>query len=126
MNFVVLTGNIGQDPKTGQTSKGTKWANVSIATKKKFKDEYQTTWHNVVAYGRLAEQIANAKKGNLATVVGEIQNEEYTKDGQTRYISKVYANSFTFMPKQTDSNAATGATYQDNVGNTFSEDDIPY
>jgi single stranded DNA-binding protein len=48
-------------------------------------DKKKTTWHNVVAFGSLAENFAaSATKGNSVIVSGRYEVEEYTKKDGTK------------------------------------------
>lgn len=91
MNQVFLSGKVGQDAKSGTTQKGTQWANVSLATSKKVKEEWVSTWHRVVAWGKQASKLAQAKKGDKLFVTGEIQNGSYEKDGVKKYTTDIIA-----------------------------------
>lgn len=82
LNHVQIIGNLGKDVKSGVGKGGSLWAQLSVATSKKYKEEFVTTWHRVVAFGRTAESLAQCKKGETLCIVGELQNNEYEKDGQ--------------------------------------------
>ena len=61
-NKVRLIGNVGQQPEIRTFDSGAKLARLSLATvdrRKNFTGEYvsETTWHNLVAWGRHAELI---------------------------------------------------------------------
>jgi len=96
-NLVVLVGRVGKNPETRQTEK-TNIVNFSLATSEKYKDNETTTWHNIVMFGKLAE-IAEKylKKGDLVYLEGKIQNRNYEKGGETKYISEVVANQMTML-----------------------------
>jgi len=91
MNQVFLSGKVGQDAKSGTSKNGKLWANVSLATSKKIKEEWVSTWHRVVAWGKMAEKLAQAKKGDKLFVTGEISNSSYEKDGVKKYNTDVIA-----------------------------------
>ena len=48
INKVILIGRLGADPEVKQTKNGDNFANLSLATNKKIKDNEKTTWHKVV------------------------------------------------------------------------------
>ncbi len=59
-NKVQLIGNLGQYPEIRTTESGKKLARFSIATNDTYRNASgtkvtETTWHNVVAWGKLAE-----------------------------------------------------------------------
>lgn len=103
VNKVTLIGRIGKDIELKKV-KDTAAARVSLATteywydKDKQKQE-KTTWHNVVVWGRLAENVAKyASKGDLIYVDGKIDFRSYDdKDGQKKYIFEVIASSINFL-----------------------------
>lgn len=71
MNSVQLVGRLTKDPDLRYTAvKGTAVARFSVAVKKKIKDaegNYGADFINCVAYGKIAENIANFfTKGNTS------------------------------------------------------------
>lgn len=90
MNKVILCGNVGSDPKTGSTSGGTAWAQVSLATNEKWRDKQgelqeKTSWHRLKFWGRQAEVVEKyISKGSRILVDGRIEYSEYeNRDGAT-------------------------------------------
>lgn len=98
-NKVQLIGNLGKAPEVKNTENGTKMARFSMATNETFtgrtgRKETQTTWHNVVAWGKVAE-IAERflTKGKEVAIEGKLVNRTYTdKDGVKRYVTEVQVN----------------------------------
>lgn len=98
-NKVQLIGNLGKAPEVKNTENGTKMARFSMATNETFtnrtgRKETQTTWHNVVAWGKLAE-IAEKflTKGKEVAIEGKIVNRSYTdKDGTKRTFTEIQAS----------------------------------
>ena len=68
INKVMLVGRLGADPEIKQTKSGDKFANLSLATNKKFKTKdgsmtEKTTWHKIVVFDpRLAENMEKYAK----------------------------------------------------------------
>ena len=99
LNKVMLIGNIGKDPEIRLSqSTGRKCATFSLATSKRYRDangeqREQTTWHNIVAWGKIAdivEQLQLAKGTNLY-VEGEIANRTWTDHaGAKRYVTEIH------------------------------------
>jgi single-strand DNA-binding protein len=58
-NRVQLIGRLGQNPEVKEFDKGRKLVRMSIATNEEYLNNgekvKQTTWHNLVAWGKLAE-----------------------------------------------------------------------
>jgi single-strand DNA-binding protein len=83
VNKVFLLGNVGKDPEIRATGGGTAVATFGIATTERSKDpqgnwQDRTEWHNIVAYGRLAEIIRDyVKKGTKLFVEGRIQTRNW-------------------------------------------------
>ena len=58
-----------------------------------------TTWHNVTAFGALAEKLAEVPKGSRLTVQGRQSSRAYEKDGDTRQWTETIADVFGIVPK---------------------------
>jgi single-strand DNA-binding protein len=95
-NKVLLIGNLGQEPEVRLTENGKKYARFSIATNDTYRDANgqkvnETYWHNVVAWGKLAEiaeQYLN--KGKEVAVEGKLVHRNYTdKNGVKRNTTEV-------------------------------------
>lgn len=104
INKAFLLGHVGHTPKLSQTRSGQQATRVSLATSQTIyradgTKEQRTEWHNVVAYGRLAENIcAYVQKGNLLWVEGEMHTREYTgRDGLPKQLTEVIANNVQFF-----------------------------
>lgn len=81
MNECRISGRLGQDPRTGVTKNGMKWAIFSIALNKKDKNsgEWTPTWWDIRAWDVLAESVeAGLKKGSKVCVTGAVKKEKYT------------------------------------------------
>jgi len=90
VNQHTILGNVGKDPELRTTERGNV-ATFSVATTETWKDsagtkQEQTTWHNVVVWGTLADIAAKwLKKGNKVYLVGKVSNRTYEKDGITHH-----------------------------------------
>jgi single-strand DNA-binding protein len=100
-NFVQLTGNIGKEINLMSFDSGMKKASLSIATTESYKNNKgeevtNTMWHNLVAWGKTAEQMAEKlTKGNKITIQGKLSNRSYeSKEGAKKYITEVTVNKF--------------------------------
>ena len=106
VNKVILIGRFGKDPEcfyVGDENKTPK-TNFSLATDRQWKDkdgnkEKTVTWHNMVAWGKTAELIAEYfHKGDQIYLEGRIDNRSYDdKDGNKKYVSEVVVESFSFI-----------------------------
>lgn len=97
MNLVVLMGNVGKDPETTESKGGMSISKFSLATSNKVKGEDKTTWHNLVAFDKTAQSIAqHVSKGTKILVQGRIDNQTYEKDGEKRSYSCVIVERWQF------------------------------
>ena len=87
LNKVILIGRLGRNPEVYTSDNGNKRITVSLATSERYRDrddtwKEQTDWHNIVAIGNLANDIAegrrNYSKGDLMYVEGKLRYRQYT------------------------------------------------
>jgi single-strand DNA-binding protein len=106
-NRVQLIGNLGATPEVKNLENGNRVARFSVATSEDYmnrKGEKITTthWHNIVAWGKLAnvaEQLL--KKGNEIVVDGKLSSRSYTaKDGSKKYVTEVVASELLLNDKK--------------------------
>ena len=103
LNKVMLIGRLGADPEIKQTKKGESFANLSLATNKKYKTkdgEWQekTTWHKIVVWDpRLADTMQKyAKSGTQLFVEGELETRQFKdSNDQNRIVTEVVIPRFT-------------------------------
>ncbi len=96
-NKVLLIGRLGKDPEVRHLEGGSTLAKFSLATNKNYKDQSGnwkeiTEWHNIVAWGRLAERLdnGNISKGSLVFVEGELTTSSYQdQEGNDRRRTEV-------------------------------------
>ncbi|MEI6263882.1 MAG: single-stranded DNA-binding protein [Sphingobacteriia bacterium] len=106
-NKVQLIGNLGQDPDVKTIGEDKKVAHISVATNENYRNAKgekvtDTQWHNVVAWGKLAD-IAEKflLKGTEVVIEGKLINRNYTdKQGVKRYITEVQANELLILTKK--------------------------
>lgn len=104
VNRVTLIGNLGDDPELRYTGSGTAVVSMSLATNETYTDsdgnEVQNTeWHDVTAWGRLAEVCSEyLEKGQQVYFEGKLQTREWEdRDGNTRYSTEVKAREMKFL-----------------------------
>lgn len=106
INQVFLVGHIGKEVDVRTFESGNKVARFALATSKNVKrnEEWvkETVWHNITLWGKLADLTDKfATKGGLVAVVGELENESYTKqDGNKINKSVVVATKVHFLSKK--------------------------
>jgi len=105
-NRVQLIGNLGMDPEVKSLDGGRKLAKFSVATSQAYTNAKgekvkDTQWHNVIAWGKLAETAEKyLKKGSEVALEGKIVYRNYEKDGQTRYMTEIVLNEFMMFSKR--------------------------
>lgn len=102
MNQVILIGRLTKDPEIRYIpSTGTAVTTFSLAVNRDFKDkdgERKADFFNITAFGKTAENCANyLAKGNQCAVRGRLQNEQWEKDGEKRYATKIIADQVEFL-----------------------------
>ena len=98
LNQLTIIGFTGQDADFHFTSNGTPVTTLSVATKESWKDaagdwQSHTEWHRIVAFGKLAEYAKTLTKGTHVMVQGSLRSREYEKDGVSRRVSEVRAET---------------------------------
>jgi len=101
MNKVIETGRLVKDHELKFTQgAGTVVATFTIAVDRKFKKEGQpkADFINVVAWGKIGENIANyKKKGDIVGVVGRLETRSYEGKKGRVYITEVIAEEIDFL-----------------------------
>ncbi len=121
-NQAVILGNLTKDPEFRQTPNGQAVASFSVATNRRWttqdgNQQENTQFHNVVAWGKLAE-ICNKilYKGRKTLVVGRIQTRSWEgQDGVKRYTTEIVADhiSATGVSKPGSGNGFEKSTYSE-------------
>ena len=104
LNKVFLYGNLTRDPELKALPSGSNVANFGLATNRTYKDksgakQETTEFHNIVAFGRTAEVIAQyCKKGRPIFVEGRIQTRSWEgkEDGKKQYRTEIVVDNFQF------------------------------
>jgi single-strand DNA-binding protein len=108
MNNVSIVGRVGNDPEIKE-----KVVKFSIATNDGFGDSKKTNWHNIVAFGKQKDIIAQyVKKGNQLAITGRI---DYNKSDDGRVYTSIILENFTLL-----SNSAPSANQPE------PETDLPF
>jgi single-strand DNA-binding protein len=103
VNKVILVGNLGKDPEMRVTAQQMAICRFSLATGERIKKEGQwvdhTEWHNVVVFGKSAENCGRfLKKGSQVYIEGRIRlNKWQDKEGKDRYTTEILADSVNFI-----------------------------
>ena len=99
LNKVILIGRLGKDPEITTFESGNKKMSVTLATTERYRDRDnnwvdQTEWHNLIAWGNLANDIAEKKrnyaKGDMMYVEGRLRTRQYTDNqGVNRFVTEI-------------------------------------
>jgi single-strand DNA-binding protein len=111
LNKVMLIGRLGAKPEMKYLDSGKELATFSIATSERFKDsegedQEKTTWHKIVAFGRLAEICTEfLDKGSLAYVEGRLQTRQWEdRNGNKQYTTEVVALNLQMLDSKASRN----------------------
>lgn len=112
-NKAILIGRIGKDPEYNQTPTGTAIAKTSLATSETYNGEDKTTWHNLVIFGKMAENFSKyAGKGRLVYVEGKIDISKYEKDGIEKVGVNVVVSSFKLLGRRDEEKTTSNGQEQ--------------
>lgn len=119
MNFnkAFILGNVTRDPELRMTPSGQNVCSFGIATNRFYKNQagerqQSAEFHNVVAWGRLAEVCGQyLKKGSLVFIEGRIQTRSWQdqNSGQKRFRTEVVAETMQLGPRTGGGSAQAGA-----------------
>ncbi|MBD3318204.1 MAG: single-stranded DNA-binding protein [Chitinivibrionales bacterium] len=104
VNKAILIGRLGRDPELRRTPSGSAVTSFSMATTERFTDrngerQDRTEWHNIVAFGKLAE-VANQylSKGRETYIEGRITHRSWDdRDGNKRNRTEIVASTIQFL-----------------------------
>lgn len=132
INSATIYGNLTRDPEMKALPSGMSVTNMSVATNRTYNDkdgkkQEETEYHNVVVFGKTAENCAKyLTKGAGVLVEGRLQTRSWEKDGQKQYRTEVVAERVQFGPKggaQPTTNKTDVPDYQEEEINP---DHIPF
>lgn len=122
MNNVEISGNLARDPIVRSTKTGRAVATFTVASSRIYvsqngEQKEQTAWINVVAWGAIAERVANfCKKGTFVYIHGSLNTRSYDdNNGQRHWIMEVVAD-IVADPKWGGSATSSGGSYSGGSG----------
>ncbi len=122
LNKVMLIGNVGKDPEVTTLDKGGKVAKFTLATSEKYTDKSgnkteRTDWHNIVAWGPLADLVEKyVVKGKQLYLEGQIRNRSWEQDGVKKFATDINITQLVFL-----SNGNGGSNGKSESSSTSSE-----
>ncbi len=122
LNKAFLFGNLTKDPELKSLPSGIKVASFGLATNRTWKDkngvkQESTTFHNIVAFGKTAEVMAQyLKKGRGAFIEGRIETRSWDdkNDGTKKYRTEIIVDNFQFGPSTGERGGEV--TMKDSIG----------
>ncbi len=134
LNKVMLIGNVGRDPEMRYLQSGEAVTTFSVATNRRWngpdgQPREDTEWHNIVAWGKLAEQCNEyLTKGRKVYIEGRLQTRSWDgPDGQKRYRTEIVASSMVMLdsrPREGGMAPAGGESVDDE--HTIDLEDTPF
>jgi single-strand DNA-binding protein len=110
LNRVQLIGYLGRDPESKYTPTGKRVTDFPIGISQRWKDNSgelreHTEWIHIEAWGRLAEICHEyLAKGSLVYIEGRLRTNRYEdEDGESRYFTKVVAQTVQFLDSRAES-----------------------
>lgn len=99
MNKAILMGRLTKDPEVRYTNGGKTIGSFSIAVDRRFKSEGQpeADFFTCVTFGKQAEFVEKyLKKGTKILLSGQMQNNNYEKDGVKHYNTQIVVDEIEF------------------------------
>lgn len=132
MNKVMLIGHLGGDPDVKSVGE-TQLAKFSVATTKKWKDngeqKEKTEWHNIAAWGKLAELCGKyLKKGSKVFIEGELNYNKVEKDGDTKYYTTIKMDTLEFLDSKgkSEETFSSSASSSEKKKAPVNAEDLPF
>ncbi|MBI4426220.1 MAG: single-stranded DNA-binding protein [Candidatus Kerfeldbacteria bacterium] len=141
LNKALIIGNLTRDPEGRTTTGGQNVVSFGVATTRRWKDRQsgepkeQTEFHNVVAWGRLAEIVQQyLKKGSKVYIEGRIQTRSWEdQTGAKRNRTEIIAENLIMLdragtgPRATEqAPAESPATAKPAAEEEINVEDIPF
>ncbi len=102
INKAIIYGNLTRDPEKRALPSGQAVCSFAVATNRTYTDkdgkkQEQTEFHDVVAFGKLADVMGQwLKKGRPVYIEGRMQTRSWEQDGVKRYRTEIVADNFQF------------------------------
>ena len=121
-NRVQLICNLGNEPKIINSNQASEFVNLTAASNESYRqnDEWKThtEWHNLVAFGKVADSAKKLKKGEQIFVEGKLRSNKWTdKNGIQRTSINIVVQSFHPISRSSDMNKNDNEKVTNDVGN---------
>ena len=132
LNRAQVIGNVTRDPESRQTPNGQNVANFGVATNRAWTDakgqkQEETEFHNVVAWGKLAEICSQyITKGRKIFVEGRLRTREWEgQDGQKRKSTEIVAENVIILDRAGGPSAPRTGGFAGSAPMEASANDMP-
>lgn len=132
LNKVMIIGRLGKDPEVKQTPSGSTICKFTVATTeystdKTGKKSESTAWHNIVTFGKTAENCGKfLAKGRACYVEGRINYNSWEKDGKKYNSTNIVAQTVQFLDKGEAKSTSPIAPAPAQQQQDFTVDDLPF
>lgn len=132
INKAMVYGNLTRDPELKALPSGQQVASMSVATNHNYNDkdgkrQESVEYHNVVVFGKTAENCAKyLTKGSGVYVEGRLQTRSWEKDGQKQYRTEVIADRVQFGAKNTTTEKKSESALPNYPEDEINFEDIPF
>lgn len=106
LNKAIIIGNLTQDPEVRNTPSGQSVSSFTVATNRIWNDQQgqrqqQAEFHNVVAWGKLAEIVGQyLAKGRMCMVEGRLQTRNWDdQNGVRHWKTEIIAENIQLGPR---------------------------
>jgi len=130
VNQCTILGNITNDIELRYTANGTAVTSFSVATNRRYRKDEEwvddTTFHNVVVWGKQAETLSRfAKKGTRIYLQGRMQTRSWDgDDGKKNYRTELIANDISLLSRYNQGDDVPSEVKAVEKGGNDSEEEI--
>jgi len=133
LNKAMVYGNLTRDPELKALPSGSQVCSLSLATNRTWNDkdgkkQEEVQYHNVVLFGKTAENVAKyMTKGSALYVEGRLQTQSWEKDGVKHYRTEIVGETVQFGSKSsTDASAKSASVLPEYPVEDIDESSIPF
>lgn len=124
---ITIDGYLSRDAEQSTTQKGDTVTRWNIPVKQGWGESEQTNWYRVSIWGKRADFAAKARKGEFATVTGELVIGEY--QGKPQYEIRAYDfRSVRTAPREDNGQRQSGGgnSFANATADDLEGDSIPF
>ena len=133
VNKIILVGRLGADPEMRYAQSGKAVTKFRVATTTGWGESEKTDWHNVITFGKVAENCGKyLNKGRQVYVEGRVSYRKWQKeDGTSQWFTDILANEVQFIGERGTGGGGGGGGGGGQGGgggfdDGFTDDDIPF